>query len=85
MNIARPVTGYQGLVETCRARADELAISRLELDRLAGLPAGYSGKLLGNPDKARKPKRMWPGRPAPNSQEARPAAAGGSCPPAVCR
>ncbi len=61
MNIARPVTGYQGLVETCRARADELAISRLELDRLAGLPAGYSGKLLGNPDKARKPKRMWPG------------------------
>jgi|ERR1700738_124299 hypothetical protein len=61
MSIARPVTGYQGLVETCRARAEELALSRLEIDRLAGLPAGYSGKLLGNPDAvARKPKRMWP-------------------------
>lgn len=61
MSIARPVTNYQGLVETCRARADELALSRLELDRLAGLPSGYSGKLLGNPDRVmKKPKRMWP-------------------------
>src|SRR5471032_2315139 len=34
--IARPVTGYKGLVETCRQRANELALSRLEIDRLAG-------------------------------------------------
>jgi hypothetical protein len=33
------------------------------LDRLAGLPAGYSGKLLGNVEncaKARNKKRAWP-------------------------
>lgn len=58
--IARPVTGYKGLVETCRQRATELALSRLEIDRLAGLPAGYSGKLLGKEGGALKPKRMWP-------------------------
>lgn len=60
MSIARPVQGYKGLVETCRQRAAELAISRQEIDRLGGLPLGYSGKLLGNPDSSRKPKRMWP-------------------------
>jgi hypothetical protein len=60
MSIARPVQGYKGLVETCRQRADELALSRLEIDRLAGLPAGYSGKLLDNPDSSKEPKRMWP-------------------------
>ncbi|MGY0573878.1 hypothetical protein ACTGJ9_024670 [Bradyrhizobium sp. RDM12] len=56
MSIARPVTGYQGFVETCRERAEELSISRLEIDRLAGLTPGYSGKLLGNG----KRKRIWP-------------------------
>jgi hypothetical protein len=61
MCIARPIVGYRGLVETCRQRADELAISRLEIDRLAGLPAGYSSKLLGRDDsEKRKQKRMWP-------------------------
>jgi hypothetical protein len=58
--IARPVTGYKGLVETCRQRATELAVSRLELDRLAGLPAGYSAKLLGKDDGVPRKKRMWP-------------------------
>jgi hypothetical protein len=58
--IARPVTGYKGLVETCRQRANELAISRLEIDRLAGLPSGYSAKLLGNDDGVPRKKRMWP-------------------------
>jgi hypothetical protein len=58
--IARPVTGYKGLVETCRQRADELAISRLEIDRLAGLPAGYNAKLLGKGNGETKQKRMWP-------------------------
>jgi hypothetical protein len=35
-------------------------VSRLELDRLAGLPAGYSGRLLSNGDNAKEPRRMWP-------------------------
>jgi hypothetical protein len=59
MCIARPIVGYRGLVETCRERANELAISRLEIDRLAGLPEGYSSKLLGRND-SEKCKRMWP-------------------------
>jgi hypothetical protein len=58
--IARPVASYKGLVETCRQRANELAVSRLELDRLAGLPAGYSAKLLGKDDGVPRKKRMWP-------------------------
>jgi hypothetical protein len=60
MSISRPVQGYKGLVESCRLRADELGISRLEIDRLAGLPAGYSGKLLGKDGSGKKQKRMWP-------------------------
>src|SRR5450432_693861 len=59
MCIARPIVGYRGLVETCRQRANELALSRLEIDRLAGLPEGYSSKLLGRND-SEKRKRMWP-------------------------
>jgi hypothetical protein len=60
MSIARPIPGYRGFVETCRARAVELGISRSELDRIAGLPSGYSGRLLGNYEVAKKPRRMWP-------------------------
>jgi hypothetical protein len=60
MCIARPIEGYRGLVETCRQRADELSLSRLEIDRLAGLPAGYSGKLLGKDNSVPRKKRMWP-------------------------
>jgi hypothetical protein len=61
MSIARPIPGYRGLVETCRARADELGISRLEIDRLAGLPDGYSAKLLGKGNSTKKKKaRLWP-------------------------
>jgi hypothetical protein len=60
MSIARPIAGYRGLVETCRQRAEDLALSRLEIDRLAGLPVGYSGKLLGRDGAGLKPKRMWP-------------------------
>lgn len=58
--IARPVTGYKGLVETCRQRATELALSRLEIDRLAGLPTGYSAKLLGKDDGVPRKKKIWP-------------------------
>ncbi len=62
--LGRVVTNYRGLVETCQHRAIELGISRLEIDRLGGLPDGYSGKLLGKDDapksKGNRPKRMWP-------------------------
>jgi hypothetical protein len=61
-NLGRVISDYRTLVETCRARADEIGISRLEIDRLGGLPVGYAGKLLGkdggNP--GRKSKKMWP-------------------------
>jgi hypothetical protein len=65
--LGRTFTDYRTLVETCRARADELALSRVEIDRLTGLPAGYAGKLLGKgavddvgfPQKKRS-KKMWP-------------------------
>jgi hypothetical protein len=60
--LGRVFSDYQTLVETCRARADELGISRLEIDRLGGLPTGYAGKLLGKDGGApgRKHKKMWP-------------------------
>jgi hypothetical protein len=60
--LGRVFSDYQTLVETCRARADELGISRLEIDRLSGLPTGYAGKLLGKDGGApgRKHKKMWP-------------------------
>jgi hypothetical protein len=58
-------TDYRGFVEICRARADELALSRSEIDRISGLPAGFSGKLLGkgatDPTRpSNKKKKMWP-------------------------
>jgi hypothetical protein len=60
-SIARPVEGYKDLIEACRQRAGGLALSRLEIDRLAGLPAGWAGKLLGKGTaETRKLKRMWP-------------------------
>jgi hypothetical protein len=57
--LGRVIDDYRGLVETCQQRAGELGISRLEIDWLAGLTSGYSGKLLGNDD-SKKQKRMWP-------------------------
>jgi hypothetical protein len=61
-SLGRLITDYRTLVETCRARADELELSRLEIDRLGGLPVGYAGKLLGKDGGApgRKHKKMWP-------------------------
>jgi hypothetical protein len=59
-NLGRKIGDYRSLVEACRARADELAISRVEIDRLGGLPAGYRAKILGK-DGVRRQKRMWPG------------------------
>lgn len=61
-SLGRLITDYRTLVETCRARADELELSRLEIDRLGGLPVGYAGKLLGKDggEPGRKHKKMWP-------------------------
>ena len=67
-NLGRTISDYRTLIETCRARADELGLSRLEIDRLSGLPAGYTGKLLGNaalddvgfPRKKSSSRKMWP-------------------------
>jgi hypothetical protein len=57
--LGRVIGDYRGLVETCQQRAVELGLSRLEIDRLSGLPSGYSGKVLGNGNST-KPKRLWP-------------------------
>lgn len=57
--LGRLIGDYKGLVETCRQRAEELEISRSEIDRISGLPDGYAGKVLGNGNSI-KPKRLWP-------------------------
>jgi hypothetical protein len=59
-NLGRMFTDYRTLIETCRQRAEQLGISRLELDRIAGLPQGYSAKLLGKDGAGKKKKRIWP-------------------------
>ena len=61
--LGRTVSDYRSLVEVCRQRADELEISRSEIDRLGGLPAGYAGKLLGKASvelHGKNYKKMWP-------------------------
>jgi hypothetical protein len=58
--LGRLFNDYRTLIETCRARAEELALSRLELDRLAKLPDGYSAKILGKEENAKDAKRIWP-------------------------
>lgn len=40
------ITDYDGLVAACRARADQLNISRDTIDEVAGLPKGYTSKAL---------------------------------------
>jgi hypothetical protein len=65
--LGRTIGDYRALVEACRARADELALSRSEIDRLGGLPSGYAGKLLGKAavddvsyPRKKSSKKMWP-------------------------
>lgn len=38
---------YDGLIEALRQRKAELGLSCLLMDELSGLPAGYTGKVLG--------------------------------------
>jgi hypothetical protein len=40
------VRNYDGLVEALRKRADELQVSRLQIDAMSGLPDGYAAKIL---------------------------------------
>ena len=42
-------TDYASLVEAFRVRAAQLNITRLEADEAAGLPSGYTSKLLAHP------------------------------------
>jgi hypothetical protein len=58
--LGRAFSDYRTLIEICRARAEELELSRLEIDRLGGLPPGYSGKLLGRDGQGPRQKKMWP-------------------------
>jgi len=52
----RGCDGLDGLHKAFRARAEQVGISRLRLDEIAGFPSGYAGKLL-----APEPMK-WPGR-----------------------
>ena len=45
--ILATVNDYPGMLAALRARAEELRISRETIDQVAGLPSGYSGKILG--------------------------------------
>ena len=50
------IRNYDDLHKALRRRADDVNISRLTLDHLAGLSDGHSGKILG----AAKVKRLGP-------------------------
>jgi hypothetical protein len=44
--VGRLIASYDDFVDVCRARADELEISRIELDRITGLADAHSSMLL---------------------------------------
>jgi hypothetical protein len=54
--LGRVINDYESLIEVCRQRADELAISRESIDSLSGLAPGLAGKILGH----RQVKRLGP-------------------------
>jgi hypothetical protein len=45
-SVGRLIGSYDEVIEVFRARADELELSRLEIDRLSGLADGHSSHLL---------------------------------------
>lgn len=44
--IAREIKNYDELIEICNQRANELQLTRAELDELSQLQEGYSSKIL---------------------------------------
>lgn len=57
---ARTIADEADLVAALRARAEELNVSRAEIDRVAGLPSGYAGKMLCIPPvKYAGPQSFW--------------------------
>jgi hypothetical protein len=55
-SLGRIVNDYESLIEVCRQRADELAISREGIDVLSGCAPGLAGKILGH----RQIKKLGP-------------------------
>jgi hypothetical protein len=45
-SVGRLIASYDEVIDAFRARADELELSRLEIDRLSGLADGHSSHLL---------------------------------------
>jgi len=45
-SVGRLISSYAEVIDAFRARADELEISRLEIDHLSGLASGHSSHLL---------------------------------------
>jgi hypothetical protein len=54
--LGRVVNDYESLIEICRQRADELALSREGIDVLSGCAPGLAGKILGH----RQAKKLGP-------------------------
>ena len=54
--LGRIVNDYESLIEVCRQRAAELAISREGIDVLSGCAPGFAGKILGH----RQAKKLGP-------------------------
>lgn len=46
MRVLGEASSYDDLIVICRDRADELGLTRMEIDRLGGLADGHAGKLL---------------------------------------
>jgi hypothetical protein len=46
--LGRIINDYESLIEVCRQRAEELAISRQGIDVLSGCAPGLAGKILGH-------------------------------------
>lgn len=54
--LGRIINDYESLIEICRQRASELAISREGIDLLSGCAPGFAGKVLGH----RQAKKLGP-------------------------
>jgi hypothetical protein len=54
--LGRVINDYESLIEVCRQRAAELAISREGIDLLSGCAPGLAGKILGH----RQAKKLGP-------------------------